>query len=298
MLDIVPHNIWIHGPTGSGKTQYVHKLAHEIGMERYKKPIPVIQVNGRQDMDSSSFLGDKTIEVDSLSKQNHIVFKDGPVVKAMQTGLDSNNKPIEGAVPAILFIDETAALPSHIMIALNRLLETCTKERKITLDNDGGREIVSHPNFRIICAANTLGRGAVSNSDVLYTAQGDALDISTLNRFSATFKFGYNKEAEKKILEEKIPDTRAVGLIIKFRDAIRASIKSGKISSPFTTRDIVSIADLYRIWGSISDTFYYGFMNRLPNDEMTVYNEIGITVLGRDILKDVSHSTNVFDYMD
>jgi hypothetical protein len=286
--DVVPHNVWFVGPTGTGKTEYVHVLAKEMNRTVY-------QVNGRHDLETSGFLGDKTVKVDEKTGQNYVTFQEGPVIKAMKTGLDDNGNEVGEA--AILFVDEVASLPSYILIALNRILETRKEQREIALDGDGGRVVKSHKGFRIICAANTTGRGFTGANDSLYTAQGDALDISTLNRFNGVFKFGYNRSAEKKILQDKIGDSRLVDQFIQFRDAIRAEIKSGKLQTPFSTRNIVGIADLYRVLGSLQKAMYFSVMNGLPREESIVYNEVYRNIMGTDILATMNKN-NDMDYMD
>jgi MoxR-like ATPase len=287
LADVVPHNIWFFGPTGSGKTEYVHHLAAQIGYVVY-------QINGKQDMATAGFVGDKSIVIDEDSKQNFIKFMEGPVIKAMQQGLDEKGNEV--GAPGLLFIDEVAALPSHILIALNRVLENRKARREVALDADGGRVIRSHSKFRVICAGNTIGRGFTGMNDALYSAQGDALDISTLNRFGAFFRFGYNKKAEKQILQEKTGDDRITNQILKFRDAIRGFIKQGKLTTPFSTRTIVAVADSFRVFGSLSKALYFSVFNSLPNEERAVYNEQCVACLGIDVLKD-HENQNDMDYM-
>jgi len=290
LLDETPHNIWLTGPTGSGKTEFVHHVGSNINRK-------IFQINGKRDMETAGFFGDRTVVIDEATGQNKIVYKDGPVINAMHEGLDENGN--ETGEAGILFIDEMASLPSHILIGLNRLLETRKPRREIALDGDGGRVVKSHSQFRIICAANTVGRGLTGNSmsGGLYTAQADAIDISTLNRFSATFKFGYSKKAERNILDEKIGNDKIVNEVIKFRDQIRGRIKNDEASSPFSTRDIVAIGDLYRVLKSVPEAIYYSTMCRLPSDEMQLYNEIYMGLTGDDIIRDIEDNGDM-DYLD
>jgi len=274
LQDVVPHNLWFVGATGSGKTEYVHHLASRLGRR-------VFQINCRRDMETASFLGDKTVDIDESTGQNFIRFVEGTAISAMQEGLDDQGNEV--GEPGILFIDEAGAVPSHISIALNRLLETRKARRTVTLDGDGGREVHSHSGFRIIMAANTIGRGLIGLNDSLYTAQGDAQDISTLNRITAVFHFGYNRVAEKNILAEKIGDARISQMILKFRDAIRDTIRQGDLQTPFSTRTIVAIADCYRIWGSIEKAVFYTIFNSVTPDEATKYNELWYTLHTKDL---------------
>jgi len=239
----MPQNVWLTGPTGCGKTHFVHYLAEQMGYELY-------QINCRADMESASFLGDKTVEIDESTGQNYITFKDGPVVQAMQTGLDENGQVIPDAHPAILFIDEAGACPAHIAIALNRLLEVRGNCREVALDD--GRVIRSHPGFRIICSANTLGRGLTGASD-----------------FGYCFLNGI--EAEK---------------FLKFRDAIRAHIKSGELSTPFSTRQIIAIMETYEILKDMGKAMHYSLFSRLVEDEKQKYNETIYSMYSVDLVRE------------
>jgi hypothetical protein len=239
------------------------------------------------------FFGDKTIEVDPNTGQNHIVFQEGPVVKAMKCGLDEDGNEV--GPPAILFLDEAGAIPSHVSIALNHLLESDDPRRSITLTADGGRVVRSHSKMRIILAANTAGRGATDMSEASYTAQMDALDISLLNRIAMTYRFGYSRKIEKHIAMQKVGNDKVVSQIMKIRDAIRDNIRAGKLSTPFSTRQIVKIADAYRIYRDVAKAVYYTTFEQLLPEEKATYNEIIVAQVGVDILKQFAEDD--VDYM-
>ncbi len=274
LSDVVPHNLWFVGPTGSGKTEYVHYLAARMGRK-------VFQVNCRRDMSTASFLGDKTVAIDEDTKQNFIKYIEGVAIQAMKEGVDEQGN--ETGAPGILFVDEAGACPPHISIALNRLLETRKARRVVTLDDDNGREVYSHSGFRIILAANVIGRGLLGINDAQYTAQSEAQDISTLNRITGVFRFGYNREAENNILMEKISNDSVVSMILKFRDSVRDTIRQGGLQTPFSTRWIVAIADTYRALGNIEKAIYYVCFNAITPDEVNKYNELWQIISSVDI---------------
>ena len=286
LLDDASHVLWFAGPTGTGKTVLTHWLCKELNRVLY-------QLNCHGSMGHESLFGEQTIEVDQETGQNHIVFKEGIVTKAMQEGLDEDGNEVGPA--AILFIDEAGALPTNVAIALNRLLESDDPRRTITLENDGGRIVRSHSKFRIILAANTAGRGATDMSQSLYTAQMDALDISMLNRIKMTFRFGYDRKVEKHILMQKVGNDKVVAQILKFRDAIRDNLRAGKLGTPFSTRTIVDIADGYRLYNDLAKAIYYTTFEAILPEERAIYNEIAVAQLGKDILKDFVEAD--IDYM-
>lgn len=286
LLDDASHVLWFKGPTGSGKTVMVEHLSEELGFELYK-------VNCDGGLGPEGFFGSKTVEIDDETGQNKVVFKEGPVVQAMKAGLDENGNEVGN--PGLLFLDEAGAIPPHVSIALNHLLESDNPRRTITLDDDGGRQVQSHSGFRVVLAANTAGRGATSMSESMYSAQVDALDMSLLNRITMTFKFGYDRNIEKNIAMEKMGDDRTVRDLMKLRNAIRENLKSGKLTTPFSTRHIVAIADAFRIYGDLAKALYYTTFEQLLPEEQKVYNELAVTELNTDILDQFSRNNEIDD---
>lgn len=281
LVDTVPHNTWLAGPTGCGKTTLVKHVGSQLGRKVY-------QINCRGDMGSEAFFGQQTVTIDPVTKQNQITFQKGIVEQAMVEGLDANGNEV--GEPAILFIDEAPSCPAHIAHGINRLLETDEARRSIVINEDGGRLVRSHSKFRIILAGNTVGRGAVSTEDSAYAAQVDALDISLLNRVAVTFRMGYDRDIEKHILVEKVGDDKVSSLILKFRDAIRGHIKAGTLSTPFSTRRIIDIANMYRVFGDLGKAVFYSTFEQLLPEEKPVYNEQAVAILGKDLMRDYVQS--------
>lgn len=289
LLDPKPHNIWCWGPTGCGKTAFILWLGAKLGRRVYR-------INCREDMESDAVLGDKTLSYQQGadgSVCSLIQFQEGQVVKAMREGL--NDKGEETGAPGILYVDEAAAIPPQVGILLNRLLENDNPRRNIVLDADGGREIVSHSGFRVVFSANTQGRGANTVQEAGYTAQLQAQDVSLLNRMTCYFRFGYHKAAEKRILQEKLRNDQMVERVLKFRDAIRDAIKQGRLTTPFSTRHIVAIGDLYRVLGDLGEAVYRAVFEAVLPDELAKYNEFAYAHLGTDLLNKFQDSN--FDYL-
>jgi DNA polymerase III delta prime subunit len=276
LVDDVPHNIMLVGPSGCGKTEEAHLLAEQLGRRLH-------QINCQREMEKAAFAGDRTVLVDEKTKQNFVKFIEGPLVESMEEGLNEDGEEV--GEPGILFIDEFAALPAELGIGLNRVLETRHAVRRYVLDMDGGREVRSHSGWRVVLAANTVGRGLNSQWDIGYTAQGDALDVSTLNRVTAVFKMGYNRKAEQQILRQKIVDERVIDMVLKLRNAFRDAMRQGELTTPFSTRDIVHVADLYRIWRSLPESLYFGFMSGLSAEECNRCNELAIAETSIDVVK-------------
>ena len=278
LMDILLSNssiiAMLTGPTGAGKSTTVRYLAKELGMTLY-------QVNGHDGKLAEHFFGDIKAKADPATGSSITVFEDGPIVKAMQEGLDDEGNEV--GAPGLLFLDEVAAIPAKIAISLNRLLESDNPRRTITLDDDCGRVIRSHSGFRILLAANTIGRGAIDMNSGMYAAQMDAIDISTLNRVAVTIPFGYNRDLERKILMEMVGNDRVTVNILNIRDLIRDRIRTGELTTPFSTRDIVNIGMVWKVFKDVSKVLYYVCMNSLLPEERAVWNEIIMAETGTDI---------------
>ena len=276
LTDEASHIIQLVGPTQCGKSTLVKHIAKLLGRKLY-------QINCRGDMGSEAFFGEKTVEIDETTKQNKIVLQKGTVEHAMLEGMDENGNEV--GEPAILFVDEAPAAPAHIIHGLNRLFESDDAKRTLVINEDGGRVVRSHSGLRIIMAGNTVGRGANTSEESMYAAQRDALDISLLNRVSVTFRMGYDRDVEKHIASEKIGDDKVTALLLKYRDAIRAQCKAGKLTSPFSTKRIIDIANMYRIFKNLGKAIYFVCFEQLLPEEKPVYNEHAVAILGVDLFK-------------
>jgi len=285
------------GPTGCGKTTHMRLMAEELNME-------LELINCKRDMDTASFIGEKTIEVDEKTEQSIIKFLEGPVIRAMKCGLDEKGNEVGN--PALLVVDEFPMIPSWIAIGLNNLLDNFSPRRQIRVDADGARVVTSHSGFRIVLLGNTIGRGILSTRDAGYVAQGDALDDSTLDRIDAIFHYGYNRRAEESILREKIGNDSMVRKLLRFRDAIRNLKRQGEVTTPFSTRLIVSVCDLYReydedIAWALHDAVFGKLVDdspdpNVPGGELAVYNEQAMQIFGIDVLKSAADDSDM-DYV-
>lgn len=252
-------NILLTGMAGCGKSEFVHEVAKKFGVK-------CIQVNGREDMDSSDFLGDKTVVIDKVSNQNKIVFNKGPLYRAFIEGTeldeegnqilyndkgervyDWTGKPKVVGKPAIFFLDEFATiLPSVFLAVFNRAMEVPRNYgecRSIEITADGGRVVKAHPGFMMFLAGNTVGKGTEEERQMGYTAQNNQMDDSTLDRITATYHFGYNLEAENKIMFQKLKDEEVVNKLMAFRDEIRKQWKEGRVETLLTTRSLLQICE-------------------------------------------------------
>jgi hypothetical protein len=187
-------------------------------------------------------------------------------------------------------------MAAEIAIGLNRFLESDSPRREFTISRDGGRTIWSHSGLRIILAGNTALRGATTDNEGFHTAQMASLDLSFVKRIFCCLSYGYNRAVEKHILLEKVGDDKVVMQILKFRDSIRDQIRAKELVTPFTTKDLIKIADAYRVWKDLGAALYHTLYGFLLPEEVAKYNEAAMLLSGKDLLKEY-HDANM-DYMD
>jgi MoxR-like ATPase len=275
VTDESSHVLLFSGSTGTGKSVTARKVAEEVGKVLY-------QANCWEGMSFADLIGEKTVEIDEATGQNHIVFVPGILINAMKEGLDEDGNEVGPA--GMAFIDEAGAMPPGVAIGLNRLFESDDPRRTLVIPATG--EIVrSHSGFRVILSANTALRGATDMSQAMYTAQMDALDISLINRIAMVFRFGYDHAVEKHILQQKVGDDKIVKMIIQYRDEIRGLIRQGSLSTPFSTRHLVKIADAYRVYGDLGKAIYLTVFQFLMPEERAQYSETSHKLFKIDLLK-------------
>lgn len=281
LADDASHVVWLKGPTGSGKTVAVAHIARAMGKVLFR-------LNCNPAMGPESFMGEKTIDIDPATAQNFVRYARGVVVNAMTCGLDDEGNEV--GVPGLLYIDEAGAMPQQVSILLNRLLESDDPRRTVCLDLDGGRVVRSHSKFRIVLAANNVGRGCNTIGEQFYTAQTSALDLSLLNRVTCVFNFGYDREVEKGVLMEKINNDKAVRDLVRFRDEIRKHLKAGKLQTPLSTRKLIDVANLWRIFRDLPKAIWLACVEQLLPDEVATYQEQMVALFGRDMRREMEGS--------
>lgn len=266
-------NLWLYGPTQSGKTTAVRYIGYKLGRK-------IEPINCRGDMDSHHFFGHNTIV------NGNIVFQKGAVERSMTEGLDDKGNVI--GEPGILFIDEAAAMPSEIGIGLNNTLETGNNVRTLTLPEDGNRVVKSHPGWRVMLAGNNNGTGASSMASQMYSAQQCSLDASQIQRISMTVRFGYDRRAEERIVRIGCnDDNEIVTLFLQYKQGIRDALKRGELITPFSTKRVIDIFDLYNVFVSqlsakslstkklsLGKAIYYAAYEMLTEEEKKKYDEL------------------------
>lgn len=211
--------VFITGLSGNGKTMMVEQVCAKLKRECYR-------VNVTIETDEDDLIGSNTL-VDG-----NIVFKEGPVLKAMRNG-------------AVLLIDEID-LASNKIMCLQSILEGSGYLNKKT-----GEYVSPEKGFTIVATANTKGKG----SDDGRFIGTNVLNEAFLERFSITMEQEYPTNAiEKKILIKEFErleitdqDEYVVNLV-NWADVIRKSFFEGAIDELISTRRLVHIAQAFSMF--------------------------------------------------
>ena len=211
--------VFITGLSGNGKTMMVEQVCAKLKRECYR-------VNVTIETDEDDLIGSNTL-VDG-----NIVFREGPVLKAMRKG-------------AVLLIDEID-LASNKIMCLQSILEG-----KGYLNKKTGEYVSPENGFTIIATANTKGKG----SDDGRFIGTNVLNEAFLERFSITMEQEYPSNAiEKKILVKEferleITDQEDyVSNLVMWADVIRKSFYEGAIDELISTRRLVHIAQAFTMF--------------------------------------------------
>lgn len=268
-------NILFHGHKGTGKTTCVYELL-QTGM--FDK---IYQQNGSNELTLRDFIGSKTIVIDEATKQNKIIFDKGLLYKAFIHGteLDEhgnqilyNGEPKVIGKPAIYFLDEfELVLPEVLTSVFNRALEIPIQAglgRTLEIFEEG-KTIKSHPGFTIIFASNLLGKGIETSGQIGYTSQNNQHDDSTLDRINISYEFGFNLDAENKIINNYIKDKKIASTLVRFIEKMRYSWETSTVNTLISTRNITNLCELYEIYynENIDNPIGLAFIN-------TIYNKL------------------------
>ena len=211
--------VFITGLSGNGKTMMVEQVCAKLKRECYR-------VNVTIETDEDDLIGSNTL-VDG-----NIVFREGPVLKAMRKG-------------AVLLIDEID-LASNKIMCLQSILEG-----KGYLNKKTGEYVSPENGFTIIATANTKGKG----SDDGRFIGTNVLNEAFLERFSITMEQEYPSNAiEKKILVKEFErleitdQDEYVSNLVTWADVIRKSFYEGAIDELISTRRLVHIAQAFTMF--------------------------------------------------
>lgn len=191
-------NIFLYGPTGSGKTYIGAQLAKVLDL-------PFYFVSGSRGMSESKLTG----RVLPTGKNGSWEYSPSEFVKAYENG-------------GVYLLDEIDALDDNVLLILNTAL---SNDQFAVPERKGKEYVTRHPDFICIAAANTLGMGA----DRQYSSR-NKLDAATMDRFAiGKLLVDYDPQLEEQIC----PDEELRNRLVSFRKAIDTNRLERAMSTRF-----------------------------------------------------------------
>lgn len=226
--------IMLIGPAGSGKNVAISQVADALGQHMYYTN------NASNEFKLTGF-------IDAGG-----TYRDTEFYKAFKNG-------------GLFFLDEIDNSDPSALIVINSALAN----GYMAFPHE---TIERHPNFRIIAAANTWGKGA----DLQYVGR-NALDGATLDRFDNIF-FDYDKKLE----EALYPNYEVLNFMWSFRDAVYKA----KIPHIVSTRGIGKVYKKEINDIPVEQTLTSNVIKNLGQDDVN-------TIIGNMV--DINYSNKYYD---
>lgn len=185
-------HVYLYGPAGTGKNVLAKQLADELGLQMFFM---------NKVTDVFDFKGTPTVDGGYIPSAFYRAFTEG----------------------GLFFFDEFDASCENAIIALNAALAN----RYFDFPVHGNVE--AHPNFRVVAAGNTAGKGA----SVEHNGR-NKLDEATLNRF-AVVKMDYDPRIEERCAEGDRE-------ILEFVRELRTAAEKSMVSLTLGYRNITMLA--------------------------------------------------------
>ena len=211
--------VFVTGLSGNGKTLMVEQVCAQLKRELYRVNITI-------ETDEDDLMGGHSLV------NGNIVFREGPVVKAMRKG-------------AVLLLDEVD-LGSNKFMCLQSVLEG-----KGYLIKKTGEWVTPKEGFTILATANTKGQGSEDGKFIGTQIMNEAM----LERFAITMQQEYPPvKTERSILAKEMGLTGDIDQdfcdkLVDWADIIRKTYYEGGIDDVVTTRRLVHIVNAYRMFG-------------------------------------------------
>lgn len=239
--------VLLSGPTGSGKSSLVKYVCAKLGA-------PFIRINMSADAESSVLFGQL------VARDGSTVWEDGPITEAVRNG-------------AVVLIDEWELMPPEISMGLQNLLEDdgflFLKEMP---GSSADKTIIPHPNFRIVCAGNTVGQGDDSGAFSGTMVQNSA----TLDRFTTTIHLDYlDKRHETAVITSRTGVSKDVaGKMVQLAALIRNAYNNRSINLTMSPRTLINWGNKYEKHADLRESFNIAFHDKLRESDKKVVVEL------------------------
>jgi len=247
------NDVLIKGPTGSGKTTLVRKYC-AVNKLPYKR----ISLNGATTIED--------LVGHYILKSGNSPWVPGVLERAMKEGW-------------ILVLDEINSAADDVLFVLNAVLDD---ERTLIMPQKDGEVVKAHPNFRIVATINPAEDGYSGTHE---------MNGALVDRFvGSTLVIDYDENGERKILRQMGVETKTCDKIMAFTKALRNAYQKGEITTPWSTRGVINLANL--IDSNRAKMIVYHFRS----DEITVIADMLDMHIFTEDAVDQEQTINVPDY--
>jgi cobaltochelatase CobS len=234
--DALPHNTWLAGERGTGKTEFVTQLAARLGRK-------LVRVNFDEALERADFIGANTIS------GGDVVWSEGIITKAIQHP------------GALVLLDEVGFARAQSISVLHALTERSV-HRALTIAETGNRiPVASHVAF--FAADNSNGHGDSGNFAGVREQNSAFLD-----RFGFTLRFEYLPAADEAALIVKRTGLtpKAADILVDFAGAARQQAKNGLLTQPPSLRQLFAWAGAVAKGLPVQIAFQNAVINKFPAD--------------------------------
>jgi MoxR-like ATPase len=233
----LPHNMWLGGERGTGKTEFVTQLASRLGRRLFR-------INFDEAIERAEFIGGNTIE------GGDVVWKEGIVTQAIQyTG-------------ALVLFDEIGFARAQNLAVLHSVCER-SPHRSITIAETGKRIAVS-PHVAFFVADNSFGYGDSSGN---FSGVRD-MNTAFIDRFSYTLKFNYldAKDETALIVKRTGIANEVATMLVQFANSAREKAQAGVLTQPPSIRQLFAWAEAVKGGLPVGLAFESAIINKFPPD--------------------------------
>lgn len=237
------NNIFLVGPTGSGKTEMGGHLAKDTK-----------RVFLRQ-----NFNGETTVE--NLIGSTKIRNDNGTAITEWQDGVLAEACRRAARGEKILYLaDEVTAGKPEVIFQFNRVLEIRADGSR-TIEIEGEQIEIPAGNLTIMCASNSF------RSDETGLYQGtNAMNLSFANRFTGGVFFIDYAPNEDEILEGYGIDERLARALRSMAMKVRAQSQKEGYPVVCSTRELIAVGKKAKTWGVLK-ALEFCYLNKLTADE-------------------------------